>query len=73
MPPSTNTRWLTQADWINAKQIENSGCGLIANENNYENEIPKLINNFLTFKKNYLKYSNNENGAEEAANIIVET
>lgn len=59
--------------WINAKQIENSGCGLIANENNYENEIPKLINNFSTFKKNYLKYSNNENGAEEAANIIIET
>jgi len=59
--------------WINAKQVENSGCGLIADENNYENEIPKLINNFSTFKKNYLKYSNNENGAEEAANIIIET
>lgn len=58
--------------WINAKQIEESGCGLIADENNYENEIPKLINNFTNFKKNFLKYSTDENGAEEAANIIVE-
>ena len=40
---------------------------------NYENEIPKLINNFTNFKKNFLKYSNNENGAEEAANIIIKT
>lgn len=57
--------------WINAKQIENSGCGLIANENNYENQINVLVNNFEYFKKNFLKYSNNNNGAEEASNIII--
>ena len=25
--------------WVNAKQIENSGCGLIANEDNYEDRL----------------------------------
>ena len=58
--------------WINAKQIEESGCGLIANENNYEDHIPKLINNFENFKRNFLNFSNNKNGAEESANIITE-
>ncbi len=57
--------------WVNAKQIENSGCGLIANEDNYEDKIKILINNFESFKKNFQKYSNNKNGAEEAANIII--
>jgi len=57
--------------WVNAKQIQESGCGIIGNENNYEDLIPKLINDYATFKNNFLKYSTNENGAEEAAKIIL--
>ena len=55
--------------WINAKQI--GGCGLIANEDNYEDKIKILINNFESFKKNFQKYINNKNGAEEASDIII--
>ena len=57
--------------WINAKQIEESGCGLIANENSYENQIPNMINNFQKFKKNFLKYQTNINGADQAADLII--
>ncbi len=59
--------------WINAKQIENSGCGFISSENNYEDIIPKLIKNFNDIKQNFEKYSTNKNGADEAADIIVKT
>ena len=57
--------------WINAKQIQDSGCGIIGNENNYEDLIPKLINDYSTFKNNFLKYSTNDNGADEATKIIL--
>ena len=58
--------------WVNAKQIQDAGCGIIGNENNYEDLIPKLINNYANFKNNFLKYSTSENGAEEAAKIILD-
>lgn len=59
--------------WINAKQIESSGCGLISDENNYENAIPELIKNFTHIKENFEKYSTHINGADEAVKIIIKT
>tara|TARA_B100001057_G_scaffold301008_1_gene301186 strand:+ start:1020 stop:2090 length:1071 start_codon:yes stop_codon:yes gene_type:complete len=59
--------------WVNAKQIENSGCGFISDEKNYEDSIPRLIRNYNDIKKNFEKYSTHENGADEAAEIIIKT
>jgi len=57
--------------WTNAKQIEMSGCGLISDQDNYENIITELSNNFEKFENNYDNSNINDYGAEESAKIIL--
>ena len=57
--------------WTNAKQIEMSGCGLISDQDNYENFITELSNNFEKYENNYDNSNINDYGAEESAKIIL--
>ena len=57
--------------WTNAKQIELSGTGIISDKDNYEKKITELNNDFKKFEDNYEKNIIDDNGADDAASIIV--
>ena len=47
------------------------GCGVIASENNYEEEILKLKKNYEIFCENFKKQKIINDGAEQAIKIIL--
>ena len=57
--------------WTNAKQIEDAGCGVMASEDNYEEEVLKLKKNYEMFCENFKKQKIDNNGAEEAIKLIL--
>ena len=57
--------------WVNAKQIETKGCGIIGNEDNYENLITHLNYNFEKYEAVYDSLNIENDGAEDASNIIL--
>ena len=57
--------------WTNAKQIEDVGCGVMASEDNYEEEVLKLKKNYEMFCENFKKQKIDNNGAEEAIKLIL--
>ena len=58
--------------WTNAKQIVSAGCGILGDENNYENLITKLNDNFEKYESRYDNLEIENNGAENAAKIILD-
>ncbi len=57
--------------WTNAKQIVYAGCGILGNEENYEDLISELNKNFEKFEANYDTLKIDNYGAENAAKIII--
>ena len=56
--------------WINAKQIERSGTGIISDKDNYEKKIIELNNDFIKFENNFKKNKIDNDGAHNAALVI---
>ena len=58
--------------WTNAKQIVSAGCGILGHENTYEDLIIELNKNYEKYESNYDALKINDDGADEAAKIILE-
>ena len=57
--------------WLNARTIVHLGVGNIADENNFEDKMFELIQEFDKFHKAYHKLPDVRNGAEDAAEMIL--
>ena len=58
--------------WTNAKQIVHAGCGILGNEENYEDLITELNKNFEKYETNYDALKIDNHGADNAAKIILD-
>jgi len=59
--------------WTNAKQIELSGCGLISSKEEYEETIINLNRDYEKFEESYDDALIEDDGADAAAKIILDT
>jgi UDP:flavonoid glycosyltransferase YjiC (YdhE family) len=58
--------------WINARTIEHLGVGMISSEENLENSLMDALERIDSFREAYDKLPIPENGAQQAAKIILE-